>query len=480
LTQPVRGDDNHFYNNCHTRESGEPHLYIMSVTVNISEGQNPQGWDRSVIFFANLLALFYGNEKETENLRRAVGSIESYGSRLIPLINLLNHSDQNMLLLEKEPQEELIRYFENALKLTIPKIEVVRHNLYTSIRDSKITDQSGFQNLVTKIEQNPSEFLDGYVTDTVLDILAYKTGKKTISTMVGSRRGNNKLFLHQYLVSKDLPVFDTFLAESVNDVPSCLSRLKDLGYTVCVIKAAIGASGIGMDKLYCDQKEKKIDGCIFYEGPCMVQGWLDGSVDGVQYIGSPSVQIFINDVSINLHDITEQILSKDSIHEGNEAPPLYINELDNVKDEILRQAELAGQWLHSQGYRGTSSTDFHLIRRGGKVEVRICEINARVTGATYPSVLARHFQPKNAWLMRNIIFKNPDKGEVLLNALKEERLLFHEGDNKGILPINFNPNKEGMISKGQFLFLGKTLDDARRLLNTMQKVSSIAGDYDRD
>ena len=40
-------------------------------------------------FFANLLALFFGNEAETKSLADEVGEIDSYGGRLIPILNLI-------------------------------------------------------------------------------------------------------------------------------------------------------------------------------------------------------------------------------------------------------------------------------------------------------------------------------------------------------------------------------------------------------
>ena len=129
--------------------------------------------------------------------------------------------------------------------------------------------------------------------------------------------------------------------------------------------------------------------------------------------------MFLDDESVYLFDLTEQILSKDSIHEGNISPPPYLGEMPGIREELLRQAGVAGEWLHAQGYRGTASTDFLLVEKesGDAPEVYICEINARVTGATYPSVLARHVAPKGAWLLRNVRIQEPLEGDRLLDLL---------------------------------------------------------------
>ena len=141
----------------------------------------------------------------------------------------------------------------------------------------------------------------------------------------------------------------------------------------------------------------------------MVQGWLDETVANVRHMGSPSIQMFLNDSAVSLYDITEQILNADSVHEGNLSPPPYFSKEDLLYEELFRQAAVAGTWLHEQGYRGTASVDFLVVEQDGSIEVRVCEINARITGATYPSVIARHFLPHDAWLMRNIRFARPLK-----------------------------------------------------------------------
>ena len=443
---------------------------MKNVLVNRKLGKIPPAWDQSVIFFANILSLFFGNNVGTDVLRKKVGVLESYGSRLIPIINLLFHGKNNLLILEKEPAHELLKYFQIDLKLDLPEFKIISHDQFKNISHEK--------SLINFLIKHPASDIDGYVTDEILEKLAECVHKKTVSSAGGGRKGNNKFLLHQYLRSKYLPLFDTCIAEKVTDVESCLNKLKSKGYTQAVIKAQIGASGIGMEKIKLDGSIVNIPNYLFYEGSCLVQGWLDDTVTGVRYISSPSVQLMIKDDSVHLYDVTEQILSQDSVHQGNISPSVYLNNNKDIQKELLDQAQIASQWLFDQGYRGTASVDFHLCERNDKVEVRICEINARVTGATYPSVLARYFYSKGAWLMRNIRFTPPTEGRRILDELRGNDLLFYPGKTYGVLPFNFNVNDKGYVVKGQFLYLGENLEDIKRLVNNV--VESIQGDYDRD
>ncbi len=214
----------------------------------------------------------------------------------------------------------------------------------------------------------------------------------------------------------------------------------------------------------------------------MVQGWMSQARHGVIGIHSPSVQMFLNQESVYLYDLTEQILSDDSIHQGNESPPRYLDAFPGLMDELYRQAEVAGRWLHEQGYRGTASVDFLVTQfdQPGAYRVYGCEINARVTGATYPSVLARHYRPGCGWLMRNLKLIEPISGGAILQHLEVANHLFHPHKDRGILPISFNLASDGLVEKGQFLCLGKTSADCQRLLQRAEEDLPIDWEYVRD
>jgi hypothetical protein len=179
--------------------------------------------------------------------------------------------------------------------------------------------------------------------------------------------------------------------------------------------------------------------------------------------------MFLNDETVFLFDWTEQILSHDSVHEGNTSPPPYSAEHPEIKEELFRQAAIAGEWLHDQGYRGTASTDFLVTDREGHTEVTICEINARLTGATYPAVLARHFMADGCWKMRNMSFRTSLDGEQVLLLMRRAGLLYRPTDDSGILPFNFNIDAQGKVIKGQFLCLGGNHEICNGLLSRARK-----------
>ena len=439
-------------------------------------GELPLFWDRRVIFFANLLSLFFGNEDETAELRRTVGTLGTYGGRLLPILNLVFRRQPNILVLDRKPDPDMVSFFRDRLQLSLPEVMTLQRADYCSFGTGHVSCAA--QEMADFLIDHKAEWVDGFVTDKPLQCLAELCGKSTICTRTASRRGNNKVLLHQQLRELDLPTFDTVMLENETQVDSGAIDLRNKGYRYAVIKSQIGASGIGLLKLDLSALVP-VPTYMFYEGPCLLQGWLSDCVDGVQCLGSPSVQLFLHDEHLCLFDLTDQILGTESVHEGNVAPPPFIAGQPTLKTELLSQAETVGEWLHDQGYRGTASVDFHVVRRNGAFEVRVCEINARVTGATYPAVLASHLAPGGAWLMRNLCFSKPLSGRKVLRALEQRRLLFDRGDAEGVCPINFNLDEAGMVVKGQFLCIAESVEKTQELLKNVRRWVPEA-EYDRD
>jgi hypothetical protein len=162
------------------------------------------------------------------------------------------------------------------------------------------------------------------------------------------------------------------------------------------------------------------------------------------------------------------------------SPPPVARQFPEVASELWRQAAIAGTWLHRQGYRGTGSVDFLIVERHGRPETIICEINARVTGATYPAFLARHFKPKGEWLMRNIAFRKAMNGPDLIALMARAGVLFRPGGDAGIVPFNFNTDEEGKVLKGQFVCIGDRIDDCTELLDRAWTQLPVEWGYDRD
>ncbi len=435
--------------------------------------------DGSVIFVVNLLSLFFGNREGARLLEDEISCVDSYGGRLLPVLGLVFGGGSNVLVLEREPDPALMEFFRH-LGLNLPAIEILSRadflELGRQLQESSITSHP----LLDRLRSSPAKSLDGYVTNETIDRFASHLGKHTLSTPEGSHRGNNKLLLHQHMESIGAPVFLTRLAESKEDIVVAFRAFRAEGYRFAVVKSQIGASGIGLVKFSTEENIPEIPQAFFFEGPCMVQAWLRTGEHGVESVFSPSVQLFLNDKAAYLYDITEQIL-ENSIHEGNESPPGYLAEAPALREEMLRQAGEAGVWLHAQGYRGPASADFLVTRHSdGSFTVYVCELNARFTGATYPSVLARHLHPHGAWLMRNLELATPLAGDVLLEKLRTHLELFDPGRTTGILPINFNLDPDGMVRKGQFLAIADDPRDCRQFLDTGRKDLSVIWSYTRD
>lgn len=445
-------------------------------------GQTPNCWEqRSVIFFANLLSLFFGNRGGARLLEEEIRWVDSYGGRLLPVLGLIFGGKDNVLVLERPPEPALEAFF-GKLGLALPKLETLTRSGFLELSRSLKHGNRVGEAFLDRIRREPAGMVDGFVTDKAIGRIAAELGKETLATPDGSHRGNNKLLLHQHLERAGLPTFPTRLAASCREIPAAIKALKRDGYRHAVIKAQIGASGIGLLKTPTDHSPDDLPSAFFHEGACMVQAWLEPGVHDIAGTLSPSVQIFLSRETAHLYDLTEQILDPAAtIHQGNESPPPYLERFPQLADELLSQAGEVADWLHRQGYQGAASVDFLVtIDSRDATTVHVCEINARVTGATYPSVLARHFRPRGAWRMRNLELAEPMTGDRLLEGLRKHGELFDPGDSRGIIPVNFNLDSSGLVRKGQFLAVAGETPECRHLLDTARGDLPVIWDYTHD
>ena len=424
--------------------------------------------------------MFFGNESQTQALCAEVGRLETYGGRLVPVLDLMFRGETpNVVVLEQKPDHRLFDYFTQALGLKLPEMAVLPHHHYEALgRDGSHPTEAA--QLIAQLSGMSECWVDGFVTDAPLQYLAQASGHRTLNTPAGSFEGNNKVSLHHHLDACELPVFTTHLAENLSQIDHARSQLRHAGYDRAVIKTPIGASGVGLWQLPTQGAAADLPAYCFHEGPCLVQGWLDDRIADVTAVHSPSVQLFVRPEAVHLYDLTDQILGIDSVHEGNLSPPGWLAEDPETTKELMRQAASVGSWLHSRGYRGTASIDFHVADRTGGREVRVCEVNARVTGATYPALLARHLAPGQAWLMRNLRFDPGIPPARLLDQLDEAGLLFQPGGRNQVLPINFNVSPEEGVTKGQFLCLAPSEQEAIDLLRRACEILPVTEHFDRD
>ena len=270
----------------------------MTVEIKNIPGQLPAFWDRNVIFFANTLSIFYDNIDGLNRLKQQIKGVDTYGGRLIPIVNILFKGDNNLLVLEKPPDQTLLRYFEEDLDLSLPNITILSHSVYDTLLnqgDKLIHDE--ISPTLTMIHQHNATWVDGFVSDNILMNLAKALNKPTISSLEGSKRGNNKFLLHNTLSEKGFPVFDTLPASSPDDVPACIATLRKRGYKKAVVKAQIGASGIGITKPINWSQILQIQslntfflkGHVWYRG-----GWMK-QLENIRHMGSPSIQMFLDD-----------------------------------------------------------------------------------------------------------------------------------------------------------------------------------------
>jgi hypothetical protein len=445
--------------------------------VHVAIGQAPDLWPGSAIFFADLYAIFYGEPEKTRQLEENVSGFFGYGGRLIPMLGLLFKGPDNLLVLQEPVEPDLPRYFSEHLGLAVPPVEVVDHRNY----DTFYAGLAANPGLVERLERHPAPMLDGYVTDPPLEEIAARLKKRLINTYAQSRDANDKLLLHRFMERRGLPMFDGGEVAVGADLDACLRSLHGIGYRRAVVRSSLGASGFGVQtvELGPGASGDGLPAFLLADGRLLVQGWIEPGVRGVTRVTSPSLQFFCGDRGHAVFDLTGQLLRDASIHEGNVAPP-DLGPMGGAVERIIEQGTEVVRWVAGTGYRGTGSIDFLVYDRDGAVEVVVCEVNARVTGATYPSLLARHFRPGGAWLMRNFGFAPRRTGTGMLAGLEDAGLLYLKDKDEGVLPINFIRDEDGLVAKAQLLFLAGSAERCMDMIVGCMGTLPTRRRYERD
>jgi len=442
-------------------------------------GTLPPLWPHGVVFFANIDRIFYGDEEKTRHLMHHVQGFSNYGARMIPVLGLL-YRGGNLLVLSAEPVASTLDYFESSLGIRLPETLV----LPMEARGAGIPDSPYGHDIAARVRQHPAQILDGYVTDPDLERFAESVGKKLTNLYASSRAANDKILLHRHLVREGLPLFDGGETRSEGELQRCLDSLKRKGYRKAIVRASLGASGFGMTVIdLSSARGPSLGDLLSREGGLLCQGWVEPGLQGIDQIVSPSIQFFCSAPDgITLFDITEQLLSRSSVHEGNVVPPEAFSPVagDPVYDELIRQARSVCRWVASTGYRGTGSIDFLVYGHEEKKTIVVCEVNARVTGATYPSLLARNFQPHGSWMMRNYMFQPCSRPKDFFTSLDDQGLLFRANGISGILPINVIPDADGFLWKAQILFMAGRRSECVDLEARFPTVVPRGCVYDRD
>jgi hypothetical protein len=453
-----------------------PEAAMLPVRTHL--GEMPELWSGSAVFFADLYAIFYGEPEKTRQLEENVSGFFGYGGRLISMLGLLYGGPDNLLILQEPVEPELPRYFSERLGLKVPSIEVLDHRNYDTFYEGLAANPA----LVEHLARHPARLLDGYVTDPPLEEIAARLGKELINTYAQSRDANDKILLHRFLAQRRLPMFDGGEMAVGPELDGCLRELAGMGYRKAVVRSSLGASGFGVQTVPLNPGAtgRDLPKFLLAEGRLLVQGWIEPEVRGVTRVTSPSLQFFCGDAGHSVFDLTGQLLRNASIHEGNVSPPADLPGGPAAIEAIISQGTEVVRWVAGTGYRGTGSIDFLVYDRDGGAEVVVCEVNARVTGATYPSLLARRFRPGRAWLMRNFAFVPELTGAEVLARMDEAGMLFLKERDEGVLPINFIRDEEGRVAKAQLLFLAETPERCMDMIVTCMGLLPTRRRYERD
>ncbi|NIO07630.1 MAG: hypothetical protein GTO40_06325, partial [Deltaproteobacteria bacterium] len=154
-------------------------------------GELPPFWDRNVIFFSNLQSIFYENAEEAKHLLEGISGATGYGGRVLCIIDLLFAKRPNLVVLEARPDQGLIHYLSHDLGLSLPDFVVLGHDGYREVASLVKSSKNGKAKETLKgLKKHKAGWIDGFVTDSSLAHIARLLGKRTISTLEGSKNGN--------------------------------------------------------------------------------------------------------------------------------------------------------------------------------------------------------------------------------------------------------------------------------------------------
>ena len=442
-------------------------------------GRPPSGWPTSAVFLANIDCIFYGDPEKTRHLRENVTGFSGYGTRMLPVLGLLHRGAGNVLLLAEGPDPLLRSYFGETLGLALPRI-IRLGPIEAETTEARLAAN---EELLHELGRLPARRLDAYVSDPFMEDLAARIGKPLLNSYRESLHANDKVRLFRFLRDAGLPVFDGGEVAPGEGLGRRLDRLQSMGYARAVIRSSLGASGFGMSIVdLAERPRPPVPDFVSKKGSVLVHGWIEEGRRATGRILSPSVQFFCHDRNrATIFDVTQQILRDNAVHEGNVSPPAFpLAPGEEVFDELMRQARLVTAWVAGTGYQGTGSIDFLVFPATGRLHVHVCEVNARVTGATYPSLLARRFRPDGAWLMRNFGFDGCLDTARTFAVLESRGLLYRPGAPSGALPINLIAGPGGRLTKGQVLFLDESPAACRELVERFVRAMPPRCVYDRD
>lgn len=448
-----------------------------AAPVTVRLGRLPPLWRESAIFFSNLDCIFFGHPEKTRQLIENVTGFHGYGCRLLPILGLMFRGNNNLLLLQEEPEPAVVHYFAKRLNLPLPAVEIIEVPPTCGVGQFLYNEK-----MRQRLRSHPAPILDGYITDPHLESMASDLGKRLINSHQSCRDANDKMLLNRFLQQAGLPAFDGGEAMPGRDIDRCFAELRGLGYRRAVVRSSLGASGFGMAIAeLTDTGPPTFLEHLFPKERVLVQGWIEEGNRGVDRIFSPSVQFFCDETGkVTLYDITDQLLSRCSIHEGNLSPPVSFAAGGAIEAEILRQAEIVTSWVASVGYKGTGSIDFLICEAVDTISVYTCEVNARVTGATYPSLLAHHFNREGAWLMRNISLAPCMSAGEFLDFMERKGVLYLPGLARGILPLNLILDKDKLITKCQLLVIAGKTEECLEMIETFPALLPSSCVFDRD
>lgn len=215
-----------------------------------------------------------------------------------------------------------------------------------------------------------------------------------------------------------------------------------------VVKGARGSSGVAIAVI--DEKAENAQKLLFAMMERMKNTTYLVEVM-LEIVTSPNILVYIEPLTgeMSCVSVTDQILSRDLVHEGN----IYPSQSKTLA-AMLDSAWRIARWLRARGYCGFVGFDFgeYVHQETRRLEHFLAEVNPRMNAAAYPKFLMEYLNRGQA-----------QRGDPLIEAFLSANittiaksfaefvtlyghLLFDAKAGKGLIPYNVGCLEKGRCS----------------------------------
>ena len=124
-------------------------------------------------------------------------------------------------------------------KLEIPELKLFSREAFDAISEGTTSNDvvKELKEIIQDVNSQNAQYLDGFITDDKLLSWSKRLDKNLINSPEICSGANNKLKLHHFLQKEGLPVFDTEIINSPDDIYKLAESFETKGYKKIIVKS---------------------------------------------------------------------------------------------------------------------------------------------------------------------------------------------------------------------------------------------------